>query len=70
MARIIGLVLSASILLSYWLIELSGKPFSIFNVFRYATFRIGAAIVTALVFAFLSSILISYWQRKSNGALG
>src|SRR4029450_4718191 len=36
----------------YWLTELSDKV-SIFNVFRYITFRTGGAIVTALVFVFL-----------------
>ena len=62
-ARIIGLALCASILLSYWLIELSDKV-SIFNVFRYITFRTGAAIVTALVFMLLFSRLIRFWQRS------
>jgi hypothetical protein len=62
MARIIGLALCASILLSYWLIELSDKV-SIFNVFRYITFRTGVAIVTALVFMLLFSTLIRSWQR-------
>jgi phospho-N-acetylmuramoyl-pentapeptide-transferase len=36
----------------YWLAELSDKV-SIFNVFRYITFRTGGAVVTALVFVFL-----------------
>ncbi len=36
----------------YWLVELSDKV-SLFNVFRYITFRTGGAIVTALVFVFL-----------------
>src|SRR5581483_339605 len=36
----------------YWLIELSDK-ISIFNVFRYITFRTGGAVVTALLFVFL-----------------
>ena len=36
----------------YWLTELSDKV-SLFNVFRYITFRTGGAIVTALVFVFL-----------------
>ncbi len=35
-----------------WLTELSDKV-SLFNVFRYITFRTGGAIVTALVFVFL-----------------
>jgi phospho-N-acetylmuramoyl-pentapeptide-transferase len=36
----------------YWLVDLSEK-FSIFNVFRYITFRTGGAVVTALLFVFL-----------------
>ncbi len=36
----------------YWLIELSGR-LSVFNVFRYITFRTGGAIITALLFVFL-----------------
>ena len=39
-------------MLSYWLIEHSDKVW-IFNVFRYITFRTGAAIVTTLVFMLL-----------------
>jgi hypothetical protein len=63
MTRVIGLVLCASILLFYWLTEFSDKV-SFFNVFRYITFRTGAAIVTALVFAFLLSTLLRFWQRS------
>jgi phospho-N-acetylmuramoyl-pentapeptide-transferase len=62
-ARIIGLAFCASILLSYWLIELSDQV-SIFNVFRYITFRTGAAIVTALVFMLLFLTLIRSWHRS------
>jgi phospho-N-acetylmuramoyl-pentapeptide-transferase len=36
----------------YWLIDLSDR-LSIFNVFRYITFRTGGAMITALVFVFL-----------------
>ncbi|TAK49048.1 MAG: phospho-N-acetylmuramoyl-pentapeptide-transferase [Xanthobacteraceae bacterium] len=36
----------------YWLIDLSDK-ISLFNVFRYITFRTGGAIVTAALFVFL-----------------
>jgi phospho-N-acetylmuramoyl-pentapeptide-transferase len=36
----------------YWLIDLSDK-ISVFNVFRYITFRTGGAIVTAALFVFL-----------------
>jgi hypothetical protein len=63
MARIIGLVLCTSILLSYWLLELSDKV-SIFNIFRYVTFRTVVAIVTALVFMLLFSTLIRTWHRS------
>ena len=59
LARIIGLALCVSILLSYWLIEHSDKV-PIFNVFRYITFRTGAAIVTALVFMLLFLKLIRF----------
>jgi len=62
LVRIIGLALCASILLSYWLVEHSDKV-SIFNVFRYITFRTGATIVTALVFMLLLSTLIRFRQR-------
>ena len=41
MARTIGPVLCASIALFYWLPELSDRV-SLFNVFRYVTFRTGA----------------------------
>ena len=63
MARTIGPVLCASIALFYWLPELSDRV-SLFNVFRYVTFRTGAALVTALVFAFLFSTLLRFWQRS------
>jgi phospho-N-acetylmuramoyl-pentapeptide-transferase len=36
----------------YWLVDLS-DTFSVFNVFRYITFRTGGAMVTALVLVFL-----------------
>jgi phospho-N-acetylmuramoyl-pentapeptide-transferase len=36
----------------YWLIDLS-ETFTIFNVFRYITFRTGGAVVTAALFVFL-----------------
>jgi len=36
----------------YWLAELSDTV-SVFNVFRYITFRTGGAVVTALIFVFL-----------------
>src|ERR1043166_7621356 len=50
----------------YWLIELSDKV-SVFNVFRYITFRTGGAIVTALVFVFLfGSPIISMLRIKQG----
>jgi len=61
--RIIGLALCASILLFYWLIEIADK-ISIFNVFRYVTFRTGVAIVTALVFVLLFSTLIRFRRAR------
>ena len=36
----------------YWLIDLS-DTISIFNVFRYITFRTGGAVVTAALFVFM-----------------
>ena len=39
-------------MLQYLLVELSDK-ISVFNVFRYLTFRTGGAIMTALIFVFL-----------------
>jgi phospho-N-acetylmuramoyl-pentapeptide-transferase len=36
----------------YWLVDLSDK-LSVFNVFRYITFRTGGSVVTALLFVFL-----------------
>ncbi len=61
--RRIGLILCASIALFYWLTELSDKV-PLFNVFRYVTFRTGAALITALLFAFLFSTLLRFWQRS------
>jgi hypothetical protein len=63
LVRIIGLALCASILLFYWLIEHSDKV-SIFNVFRYITFRTGAAILTAVVFMLLFSTLIRFRRAR------
>ena len=36
----------------YWLVDLSDK-LSVFNVFRYITFRTGGAMITALLFVFM-----------------
>jgi len=52
----------------YWLVELSDK-ISVFNVFRYITFRTGGAIVTALLFVFLfgSSIIDLLRLKQGKG---
>jgi len=52
----------------YWLIELSDK-ISVFNVFRYITFRTGGAVVTALVVVFLfgPTIISSLRVRQGKG---
>ena len=68
MARIIGLALCASILLFYWVAIALSDKISIFNVFRYITFRTGAALVTVLVCMFLLSTLIHFRQRSGSGA--
>ena len=36
----------------YWLVDLSDK-ITVFNVFRYITFRTGGAVITALLFVFM-----------------
>jgi phospho-N-acetylmuramoyl-pentapeptide-transferase len=50
----------------YWLIEFSDK-ISVFNVFRYLTFRTGGAVVTALVFVFLFGPRIINLLRIKQG---
>src|SRR5579871_3130929 len=50
----------------YWLIQLSDK-ISVFNVFRYITFRTGGAVVTALVFVFLFGPSIINLLRMKQG---
>jgi phospho-N-acetylmuramoyl-pentapeptide-transferase len=50
----------------YWLVDLSDK-ISIFNVFRYITFRTGGAVVTALVFVFLFGSTIIDLLRLKQG---
>jgi phospho-N-acetylmuramoyl-pentapeptide-transferase len=50
----------------YFLIELSDK-ISVFNVFRYLTFRTGGAVVTALVFVFLFGPTIINLLRIKQG---
>ena len=52
----------------YWLTELAGE-LSIFNVFRYITFRTGGALITALLFVFLFGprIIRSLRVRQGKG---
>jgi phospho-N-acetylmuramoyl-pentapeptide-transferase len=50
----------------HWLIEFSDK-ISVFNVFRYITFRTGGAVVTALVFVFLFGPSIINLLRLRQG---
>ncbi|HVX92256.1 MAG TPA: phospho-N-acetylmuramoyl-pentapeptide-transferase [Xanthobacteraceae bacterium] len=50
----------------YWLVEFADKV-SIFNVFRYITFRTGGAVVTALVFVFLFGPAIINMLRVKQG---
>ncbi|HVY57578.1 MAG TPA: phospho-N-acetylmuramoyl-pentapeptide-transferase [Xanthobacteraceae bacterium] len=50
----------------FWLVELSDKV-SVFNVFRYITFRTGGAVVTALIFVFLFGPAIINMLRIKQG---
>ena len=50
----------------YWLTELSDTV-SVFNVFRYLTFRTGGAVVTALIFVFLFGPRIIAKLRLKQG---
>ena len=52
----------------YWLAELSDTV-SVFNVFRYITFRTGGAVVTALIFVFLfgPSIIAKLRLKQGKG---
>jgi phospho-N-acetylmuramoyl-pentapeptide-transferase len=50
----------------YWLIELSDK-LTLFNVFRYITFRTGGALFTALVFVWLFGPTIIDHLRVKQG---
>src|SRR5439155_364750 len=50
----------------YYLTEFSDK-ISVFNVFRYITFRTGGAVVTALVFVFLFGPGIIHLLRLMQG---
>ena len=52
----------------YWLSEFAGE-LSVFNVFRYITFRTGGAVLTALLFVFLfgPKIIRSLRIRQGKG---
>ncbi len=50
----------------YWLVDLSDR-ISVFNVFRYITFRTGGAILTALLFVFLFGPFIIGHLRLRQG---
>jgi phospho-N-acetylmuramoyl-pentapeptide-transferase len=52
----------------YWLSSLAGE-LSVFNIFRYITFRTGGALITALLFVFLfgPSIIRSLRIRQGKG---
>ncbi|MCC6000377.1 MAG: phospho-N-acetylmuramoyl-pentapeptide-transferase [Pararhodobacter sp.] len=51
----------------FWLSQLS-ETFTVFNLFRYITFRAGAAFFTALVFGFVfGKPLIEYLRRRQKG---
>src|SRR5262249_21300063 len=50
----------------YWLIDLSDR-LSVFNVFRYITFRTGGAMITAMIFVFwLGPMLIDLLRLKQG----
>jgi len=51
----------------YWLIDLS-ETASIFNVFRYITFRTGGAVVTAALFVFMAGQRAAYSRGRPENA--
>lgn len=50
----------------YFLVPLADQ-FAVFNVFRYITFRVGGAVMTALLIAFLIGPSMIAWLRKRQG---
>ena len=50
----------------YWLAQFAPE-LSVFNVFRYITFRTGGALITALLFVFLFGPTIIRWLRVTQG---
>ncbi len=43
-----------------------GPDFTLFNLFRYLTFRSGGAVLTALVISFLMGPIIIRWLKKKQ----
>jgi phospho-N-acetylmuramoyl-pentapeptide-transferase len=50
----------------YFLVPLADH-FAVFNVFRYITFRVGGAVMTALLIAFLIGPSMIAWLRQKQG---
>lgn len=50
----------------YFLVPLADQ-FAVFNVFRYITFRVGGAVMTALLIAFLIGPSMIAWLRQKQG---
>jgi phospho-N-acetylmuramoyl-pentapeptide-transferase len=50
----------------YFLVPLADQ-FVVFNVFRYITFRVGGAVMTALLIAFLIGPSMIAWLRQKQG---
>ena len=51
----------------YNLLTPLGEDFLFFNLFRYLTFRSGAAVMTALLISFLLGPRIISWLRAKQG---
>src|SRR5258706_7242822 len=50
----------------YNLLARLGPDFTLFNLFRYLTFRSGGAVLTALVISFLMGPIIIRWLKKKQ----
>lgn len=51
----------------YNLLAPLADQFIFFNVFRYLTFRTGAAVITALVISFIFGPMVIDWLRSRQG---
>ena len=51
----------------YHLLYPLAEDFGIFNLFRYITFRTGAAVITALIISFFIGPAIIKWLKKKQG---